>query len=481
MTALSHLAEMELTQADQLGFAAISGDYNPVHVDAVIARRTQFGRQIAHGMHLVLWALDRYLASFEAKRPARLIVRFLKPAFVGDAIRVRARDAGNASAGVTLDIKASDATAAVLALSFDAPSDNPSRWPENLLPCQHSTPQGLRMEDVDGREGYTCFAAAGDAVRQAFPMAVQVLGLEQVSSLLAASRVVGMECPGMDSVLAGMTIRLDAVSAPRASLAWRVANVDHRIRKIDLEVSGGGISGRLETFMRAPPVPPLSMQLARTAVAQGEFTGHSPLIVGGSRGLGEATAKIVAAGGGSPIITYNLGKTEAERCVEDIRAAGGQCSMLAYDVRLPATEQLAPLTTAPDSFYYFATCSIFQRKAALYEPQLMREFVRFFVDGLYELAMALRERRSGKLVGFYPSTVALDERLRELTEYCLAKHAGEMLCERLAWLMDDAAFVVRRLPRVATDQTSTILPVQAAQPLDVMLPIIREVRAESVT
>ena len=48
------------------------------------------------------------------------------------------------------------------------------------------------------------------------------------------------------------------------------------------------------------------------------FAGQRSLIVGGSRGLGEVTAKIVAAGGGYPVITYMESKDEAERVAAEI-------------------------------------------------------------------------------------------------------------------------------------------------------------------
>ena len=49
--------------ADQLAFAALSGDYNPMHVDALAARRTQAGAPVVHGMHVLLWALDALAAA----------------------------------------------------------------------------------------------------------------------------------------------------------------------------------------------------------------------------------------------------------------------------------------------------------------------------------------------------------------------------------------------------------------------------------
>lgn len=39
-----------VTEADVVLFAGITGDFNPVHVDAEAAQRSRFGGRIAHGM-----------------------------------------------------------------------------------------------------------------------------------------------------------------------------------------------------------------------------------------------------------------------------------------------------------------------------------------------------------------------------------------------------------------------------------------------
>ena len=56
------LGETRFSAEDQLVFAALSGDHNPMHVDRVYARRTQFGRQVVHGVHVLLRALDQLKA-----------------------------------------------------------------------------------------------------------------------------------------------------------------------------------------------------------------------------------------------------------------------------------------------------------------------------------------------------------------------------------------------------------------------------------
>jgi hypothetical protein len=74
---------------------------------------------------------------------------------------------------------------------------------------------------------------------------------------------------------------------------------------------------------------------------------------------------------------------------------------------------------------------------------------------------------------FYPSSTAIDEHRPDLMEYAAAKAAGEAVCDSLQAAMPDIAIVRRRLPRVATDQTATLIAAPAADPVDVLLPIVR--------
>jgi acyl dehydratase len=84
-----------ITEADVAAFAALTGDFNRVHVDAEYAKGTVFGQRIAHGM---------LVASFMAGLTSRSIpnqlmegalfgvlenrLKFPKPTFIGDTIRV---------------------------------------------------------------------------------------------------------------------------------------------------------------------------------------------------------------------------------------------------------------------------------------------------------------------------------------------------------------------------------------------------------
>jgi len=72
-------------------FTCLSGDYNPLHVDANYASRTAFGRCIAHGQ-LIAAPISKLAGHFLPGRRCLLLVvrsRFLHPVFVGDRLVYR--------------------------------------------------------------------------------------------------------------------------------------------------------------------------------------------------------------------------------------------------------------------------------------------------------------------------------------------------------------------------------------------------------
>jgi 3-hydroxybutyryl-CoA dehydratase len=77
-----------VTEADVTTFAGLIGDFNPLHVDAEYARKSRFGRRVAHGMFtggLISAVLGNKLPGPGAIYLSQQI-EFLAPVYIGDTI-----------------------------------------------------------------------------------------------------------------------------------------------------------------------------------------------------------------------------------------------------------------------------------------------------------------------------------------------------------------------------------------------------------
>jgi 3-hydroxybutyryl-CoA dehydratase len=84
-----------ITEADVVGFAGLSGDWNPMHTDAQFASQGMFGQRVAHGLLALsiasgmAWNLGFLQGTVLAFREMGEW-KFSLPVFLGDTIRVRA-------------------------------------------------------------------------------------------------------------------------------------------------------------------------------------------------------------------------------------------------------------------------------------------------------------------------------------------------------------------------------------------------------
>ncbi len=73
-------------------FADLSGDHNPIHLDADFARTTRFGQRIAHGMLSGAFISAVLGNEFKDRKIVYLsqTMRFTAPTFIGDTITTSA-------------------------------------------------------------------------------------------------------------------------------------------------------------------------------------------------------------------------------------------------------------------------------------------------------------------------------------------------------------------------------------------------------
>jgi acyl dehydratase len=88
-----HTLRRTITEADLVNFAGVSGDFNPLHMDAEFAKESLFGQRVAHGILVlgIATGLRQGIGLFDGTLMGLLELRdwrFLAPVFIGDTVRV---------------------------------------------------------------------------------------------------------------------------------------------------------------------------------------------------------------------------------------------------------------------------------------------------------------------------------------------------------------------------------------------------------
>ena len=470
------LAEHSFTDADQQRFAMASGDHNPMHVDPVFARRTQAGAPVVHGIHLLLWALNALAAAQPGLPPLRKVrAQFNRFLYLNEPAEVVPLQ--QKASSMRLSVSVQGMSRSRFNVDFGQPDAACPDWLDSSLEHVAYSPKPLNpsLEETRGQRGRLSFQMSPAQAATMFPELTSWLGAQSVQALAASPHLVGMIYPGLHSVYSELSVSR-CTGAETEFLGFRVADVDARFGTIDHEISGGGWAGIVNSAARSSPTVQPTMESLRAVIGPSEFAGSVALIIGGSRGLGELTAKMIAQGGGHVIVTWHRGSSDAERVAQEIRAAGRTCETIAYDARSPAADLLAMLSAVPTHMYYFATPAIYRPQAEPYVASRLKEFLAVYVDGFWDLVKELRSQRPDASL-FYPSSVFVDERPEGMTEYAMAKAAGEALCTDMNATLAPLHITQSRLPRLPTDQTISIAEMQTADPIQTMLPIVREVQS----
>lgn len=474
--ALNSVAERLFGEADQTWFASVTGDCNPMHIDALVARRTMAGRPVVHGIHVLIWALDSLIANVSGLPTLSSVkVSFEKMVYVGDTARVALtrRDDEMARA----EVMVGSVAVFVVDLEFGATIAGPAAIPDGPL-CHPAEPANLSFAQMETQKGRIPLPDGTSIVAQRFPVVTAALGVERVACLAKTSYLVGLVCPGLHSIFRSLHLN---VSQDGGDLRFHVKYANEDYRLLRMAVSGGGWTGIVDANARPEPAKQATVAAIAAEVAPDEFSGASALVVGGSRGLGEVIAKILAAGGAKVTITYAVGQADARRIQTEIAACGGHCDIMRYDVRAAAKDQIAALRQVPTDLYFMATPQISQRAEPGFSAARLQDFLTFYVTGFSDLCQALKADAGLGMGIYYPSSMFIDDRPANMTEYTMAKAAGEVLCADMRAFGRWSRIVMTRLPRLLTDQTATLYDDDAADPVDAMLPIVRAVQGAGKT
>ncbi|MBF0353617.1 MAG: hypothetical protein HQL43_00055 [Alphaproteobacteria bacterium] len=447
------IAQRRFTQEDQTLFARLSGDWNPLHVDPIAARRLLFGATVVHGVHALLWALDAATALTQGARIRSLQCKMIAPLLVESDITLSLTHE-NGRLQIILACQGGGPALSILAETLEAPPVRGAIIEAYEFP--QTMPDELPASTIKDCHGSLEPALDLDLARRLFPSLAGSMPPGHLAALLASTRLVGMHCPGLHSIFSALEMTF-ADQDGNAPLAWRVSKFSPLLSLVQMAVENEGLQGKLTAFLRPPPRPQPGLDDLAKTLSPRRYGERRALIIGGSRGLGELAAKMIALGGGDVRLTYRLGQGDAERVLSEIGGKAEGHAALPWDA---ATESAAALVERlegwqPTHLYYFATPPIHAHGGSFFDMRRFTHFAQVYANGLYQLVSGLAG--DAPLTVVAPSTVFIDELPEGSVDYAAAKAAAEVLMAAMAKKWRHVALHAPRLPRLETDQNGSIL------------------------
>jgi NAD(P)-dependent dehydrogenase (short-subunit alcohol dehydrogenase family) len=213
-------------------------------------------------------------------------------------------------------------------------------------------------------------------------------------------------------------------------------------------------------------------------VRPGTFADQAAVVIGGSRGIGEATSKILAAGGAKVWLTYLNGKADAEVIAREINDGGGVAAAGHFDIA--SGDFTAPQFEGafkPSHIYVCASPPIRGKRGTEWDQDLFLKYFAAYGSGAVAAVRRLASDMAvelDKLTVFIPSSVFVDEPPIALAEYAAAKAAAEVAWRAFAKAHPGMKISIARLPKTRTDQTNSLVGASGAAAGDVLLPHLLE-------
>lgn len=459
--------EFRINQDMVDAFARVTGDYNSMHTNIEVARKSRFRRTIVHGMlpFSFLAILQREFAGQSVVFKA-LSGHFNKPAFIDDEILLELKIsadseslykvAGNwrrknsnelimmAKGQFTLEEKAGPASNRVHrkemtrdCLLLDATSEN-SYLIEDVGNERESL--AFEMTEALSRDYVESILDQGQDERVDVELCPNLLGV------LMFSTMVGMRLPGRYATFTRFKVSYESnleLDRPYVleSFATSVSVAAEHIKANATIMSSGEsvVNGSYEVIVNPPPRKmPSCAEISNSSMDFG-LRGKVALVTGSSRGIGETTAKFLAMHGVKTVVNYHRGKADADNIVNEIVSAGGTAIALRCD--LTDESQVAAMMTGISE--RFGDIDILVNNAVRdFTPRdiLELEWADFLqemevaVKGMHECCKAVipafKKNGHGKIINL--STIAVASPVSGQSRYITAKSAVEGYTKSLA-------------------------------------------------
>lgn len=466
----SLIAKRTFKLSNQLEFANISGDFNPIHVDADAAKKTISGECIVHGMNALLWTLDALLQKYDISI-SEIKVDFQNPIKLEQEVSLHLYADANKMELISQENEK------LLTVKYVV--DKVNDIGGSSLGQLKKLPSAYFAEFSNfeiNQEILSIYGGDEAKVAETFPFLSKAIGIHRVYEISLLSNIVGMQMPGLHSMFISCGISLNDGSKLEAP-KYQIIEKHDRFKMLKIWYQGKNITSEIVALERPYYTPKTCDEIKKISFDLGsELKEKKILVIGGSRGIGAVFAKLASLMGAQVAITYSSSETDARDVCKDIEK---HTNSNPHFQQLDVTnfEQLKDIKLNYDILCYFASPKIFNQSSNHFNDALFSNFYEVYCES-FKIIFEKFVQSKGQ-IAYYPSTIALEQDVKGIAEYKLAKEMGEKLCSSLS-KKHNCKIIVDRLERTETDQTTNVLRTPSLNPVDVAVAIAKKIIEEVI-
>ncbi len=463
--------KFKISSEELKAFREASGDWNPIHYDIEISRRYFTEKPIIHGILSLLKILHEYFL-FKKVQLISIKCNFKSPVYPDIDYKLCCEKLSSSSENIYLFYENNLLFNCNLTFSYDFQKYLSK---SNFKKPSRTKPFNQEFKNINKSNGELELQIDEIFLKKNFYSLIDNLSIESLASLITTSRLVGMICPGLNSIYSSLDIHFNEKYSKKY-LYWEVTSASRKFLPVKISFNSSGLSGNLSAFYREEPIKQMSIKELSKKIEKKNLPPQNILVIGGSRGIGEITAKLLSFRNAKIKITYNKGLNDADRITNEINEFGFSASFSHLNILdLELLENFFDVNVHFDQIYFYASPRIKNSTKKIFDYDLYENYNKYYIKPLIKISQIIGKTKNKKSKIFFPSTIFIsEEKNNSFMEYQASKLLGELIGKNINNNSENIFIFYSRLPRLLTDQTSKIKDLTIDRSLKVINKILDE-------